>query len=1040
MRLLKYVVGLALVAGLAACGGGGGAPGLPSGTVNQITTSAPTALTVAVGSAQNYSIVGGKAPYQIASSNAQVATVRLDASTFSITSVATGTANITISDSAQQTTTITVTVGNLSVFSSSAPSVINVAPKSTSQAYTITGGVMGAKYEWSSSDTRVATAQIDGNTLRINGLSSGSAKIDIRDSAPTPSVISINVTVGGGTSESLQTTAPSSITVAPLSLTTFQMGGGVAPYQAPTSTNSGVVTASINASGTTLSIVAGSTVGAAEIVIIDSARNEVRIGVAVSGGTTEALFTTVPNTGVTIGIGLTREFSVGGGVADYTVASSEEGIATVSKDSSNRLLIRGIAAGNTTITVRDRVGTTLTYSITVGSSRAVTSTAPATLAMVVGANRTFLISGGNPAYIASSSNEDSVSTVISGNSLSITARAAGAATIKIVDAAGTVGPAIAVTVTGGTAGLPNAAAVEVISSLSSLLSAGPGASITAFVKDAGNAGIANQAVTFSASSGTLQSPSVLTDASGVATATLIAGSDKTNRNIVVTVSSGTKSGQITVPVTGTGITIAGEASLQISTAAKPVTSIYTLRALDSSSNPVFGAALTLTSALGNTLSASNVITDATGTATVTYTPVKAGADVLKVVGLGATSETKIAVSAVDFSVVSPAANMTIVIGVPQVVTVQYQLAGVGQAGKTVAFSTTRGTITPISPNTLPVGQYSATLSSTTAGQATVVAQITGVGSVSLPVEFVAVTPAAVVVQSNPGSVAPNTTGTTNQSTIEAVVRDAAGNPVKDRQINFTLTQDLSNGRLSSGSAITNSNGQASVQFIAGPSSTPNDGVVVTAVDALTGLSGASKLTVSGKALFITIGFGNEIGNVDETTYSKAFSVYVTDANGVAVGNQLVTLSVIPTRYGKGRLRQDPDLVFVSWILPDTATFCPNEDTLLGSASAGYLNGILNTGEDFNGNGRLDPGNVAVAAPGSVTTDANGRATFALQYGEQFAPWVTVNIEARAVVSGTESRRSLSYELVGFVEDFTSLSGPAGVNSPFGSATDCSNKN
>ncbi len=953
MRLIKYIVGLALVAILAACGGGGGSPGLPSGTINSLTTSAPNALTIAVGSMQSYSIVGGKAPFKIASSNVQVVTSRLEDNNFTITGVDTGTANIVISDSAQQTTIIVLTVSKL---------------------------------------------------------------------------------------PGLRSSAPGSITVAPLSLTTFQIGGGVAPYQIPTSTNSRVATASVNASGTTLSIVAGSTIGTANIVVADSARNEVLISVTVSGGTTEALFTTVPDTGVTIGIGLTRQFSVGGGVADYTVASSEEGIATVSKDSSNRLFIRGVAAGSATITVRDRVGTTLTYGVIVGSSRAVTSTAPTTLTMLAGVTRTFVLSGGNPLYTASSSNEDSVYAVTSGNSLSITARSAGTATIKIVDSAGTEGPAISVTVTGGTTGLPNAASVEVISSASSLLSAGSGASITAFVKDSGNAGIANQVVTFSASSGTLQSPSALTDASGAATATLIAGSNKANREIVVTVSSGAAKGQITIPVTGTRVTIAGETSLQVSTATKPVSVPYTIRALDSSNNPVSDAVLTLKSTLGNMLSASNLVTDATGTATVIYTPVKAGVDILKVVGLGSTLETKVAVSAIDFSVISPTPDTTVAIGTSRVVTVQYQLAGVGQAGQTVAFSTTRGTITPITSSLLPVGQYSATLSSTTAGPATVVAQIAGVGSVSLPVEFVAVNPATVVVQSNPGAISPNTTGTTNQSTIEAIVRDAAGNPVKDRQINFTLTQDLSNGRLSSGSAVTNSNGQASVQFIAGPTSTPNDGVVVTAVDALTSLRGATKLTVSAKALFITIGFGNEIGNVDETTYSKAFSVYVTDANGVAVGNQLVTLSVIPTRYGKGRLRLDLDIIPPLWILPDPPTFCPNEDTLLGSASAGYLNGILNAGEDFNNNGRLDPGNVAVAAPGSVTTDANGRATFALQYGEQFAPWVAVNIEARAVVSGTESRRSLSFGLVGSVADFTSVSGPAGVNSPFGIATVCTDKN
>ena len=667
------------------------------------------------------------------------------------------------------------------------------------------------------------------------------------------------------------------------------------------------------------------------------------------------------------------------------------------------------------------------------------TTAPAALTVAVGAVQDYRISGGKAPYQVSSSNVQVSLSSVSDTSLKITGVATGISDVVITDAAGGT-TKIGVTVTGGATGGSVVGSVEVISSLGSLLSAGPGASITAFVKDSGNAGLANQMVTFSADSGTLQSPSAVTNADGVATATLIAGSNKANRSILVQVTSGGRTGTITVLVTGTSVTIGGAASLQLSTAAKPVSSQYTLRALDSSSNPVVGAVLTLTSTLGNTLSASSLVTNSTGTATVTYTPVNAGSDTLKVVGLGANTETTISVSAVDLSVLSPTPNITIPIGTSQVVTVQYQLAGVGQAGQTVSFSTTRGTVTPITPNTLPAGQYSARLSSTTAGFGTVTAQIATVGSVTLPVEFVATVPAALTVQSNPGAIVPNTTGATNQSTILAVIRDATGNPVKNRQLNFTLTQDLSNGTLSSGSAITDSNGQASVQFIAGPTSTPSDGVVVTAVDALTGLSNTTKLTVSANSLFISIGFGNEIGNVDQTTYSKAFSVYVTDANGVAVSNQLVTLSVIPTQYEKGRLRRDPGLISISWILPATRTVCANEDTLLGVTSAGYLNGILNTGEDLNGNGRLEPGNVAVASPGSVTTDVNGRATFAVQYGEQFAPWVRVNIEARAVVSGTESRRTLSYDLNGSTDDFTSASGPAGVNSPFGAVTDCANPN
>ena len=655
------------------------------------------------------------------------------------------------------------------------------------------------------------------------------------------------------------------------------------------------------------------------------------------------------------------------------------------------------------------------------------TTAPAALTVAVGAVQDYRISGGKAPYQVSSSNVQVSLASVSDTSLKITGVATGISDVVITDSAGGT-TKIGVTVTGGATGGSVVGSVEVISSLGSLLSAGPGASITAFVKDSGNAGLANQMVTFSADSGTLQSPSAVTNADGVATATLIAGSNKANRSILVQVTSGGRTGAITVLVTGTSVTIGGAASLQLSTAAKPVSSQYTLRALDSSSNPVVGAVLTLTSTLGNTLSASSLVTNSTGTATVTYTPVNAGSDTLKAVSLGANTEATISVSAVDLSVVSPAPNVTIPIGTRQDVTVQYQLAGVGQAGQTVSFSTSRGTITPITPNTLPAGQYSARLSSTTAGFGTVTTQIPGVGSVTLPVEFVATVPATLTLQSNPGAIAPNTTGTTNQSTVLTVIRDATGNPVKNRQVNFTLTQDLSNGTLSSGSAITDSNGQASVQFISGPTSTPSNGVEVRATDALTGLSGTTSLTVSGQSLFITIGFGNEIGNVDPTTYRKDFSVYVTDANGVAVGNQTVSLSVIPTAYRKGFLEWDGK----KWEVANVGAACVNEDALLGPGTTGYLNGILNAGEDFNGDGRLTPGNVALAAPGTVTTDPSGRASFTIQYGEQFAPWVAVDIVARAVVSGTESKRTISYTLNGSAPDFVDEEvAPAGSTSPFG---------
>ena len=591
--------------------------------------------------------------------------------------------------------------------------------------------------------------------------------------------------------------------------------------------------------------------------------------------------------------------------------------------------------------------------------------------------------------------------------------------------------------TGGTDGgtstvpVPVPATVEVLTSASTLSSAGAEAVITAFVKNGANVGLADQSVVFSASSGTLQNPSAVTDATGAATVKLIAGSDKSLRNITVKVTAGTASGNVVIPVVGTRISLAGNGSLQAGSGAVS----YTVSALDSSNNPIGQSKLAVTSGLGNSVSPASLTTDATGSASFVYTPNKAGNDNLTVSGLGTSASTSVIVNAIDFVALSPASNTLIPIGTTQTIRVQYKNSGLGVADQKVAFSTTRGTFVASTGTTDASGQASAVLSSTTAGPAVVVAQISGIGSVSLPVQFVATTPSSIIVQANPGGVLPNTSGTANQSTIEAVVRDANGNAVANRQVNFTTLQDLSNGTLSPGNATTDANGRAEVKFIPGATSTPANGVIIQAEVASTGIVGKTSLTVNGKALFITLGFGNTISNLDETTYSKQFSVYVTDANGVAVGNQTVSLSVIPEIYYKG------SLVFIDpvWTYRAPPTVCANEDAVLNGQPD--LNGILEIGQDLNKDGKLTPGNIAVAAPGNVMTDAFGRATFALQYGEQFAPWAKVRITAAASVAGTESRQSILFDLNGLAEDFTRESvPPAGVISPFGSATSCTDKN
>ncbi len=577
---------------------------------------------------------------------------------------------------------------------------------------------------------------------------------------------------------------------------------------------------------------------------------------------------------------------------------------------------------------------------------------------------------------------------------------------------------------------PAPAAIEFFSSTTQLSSANTSSvTFTVVVKDASNQAIPNQTVTFTASSGnlsgTLPAPKTGPAGEAITSVSLTPGGDPTNRDIVVTATSGGISKTVTIPVVGTALSLSGDPSILLS----GVTS-YTARALDSAGRPMAGASLTVASALGNNLNPATVTTDAQGAATFIYTANHAGLDTLTVTGLGATARTTVSVSSDDFEFESPSSGTNVVVGSSQAVSVRFLSGGVGAAGRLVTFSTTRGTVTPNTATTDANGRASATISSTTSGPANVIAQVSS-AQATLPVNFIATTPASLVLQANPGSVPPNTGSTaTSQSSLQAVVRDAAGNPVPGRVVNFSAITDGSNGTISPGSGTTDANGTVVAQFIPGGLSTAANGVLISATVQGTSIAGTASLTVSGQALFISIAAGNVVSNLNVTTYQKEFSVYVTDANGAPAANRVVNLSVYPDQYGKGRLAFDGDL----WVYAaGSPVVCANEDI--------NRNGILNVGEDTNGDGRLTPGLPVVVAPASVTTASNGFATFFLQYGENFVPWLDVTITARAGVGGTESVQSQGYFLEGVADDFNSGDkAPQGTTSPFGVATTCQSPN
>ena len=570
------------------------------------------------------------------------------------------------------------------------------------------------------------------------------------------------------------------------------------------------------------------------------------------------------------------------------------------------------------------------------------------------------------------------------------------------------------------------AIVDVLTSSNVIPSSGTEVLITAHVKNVSNVALSGVNVTFGTSSGNLVPVTTVTDASGVVTAKLSAGSNKSIRNITVTVSAGSVTGNVTLAVTETTVSVSGNGSLKQG----GTTSTYLIKARDALNNSISGATFTVSSSLSNGLSNSSVTTDSTGNASFSYTPTNSGTDTLTVTGLGIVTKNTIDVTNVDFNFVSPVSDTQITVGTNQAVTVQYLVGSVGQAGKSVAFTTTRGTIACSPCTTDGAGQLTATLNSGTAGPATIQAQITGVGQVTLPVQFEASAPNTVVAQANPSTVQPNSGGsTTYQSTIEAVVRDINQNAVANTQIAFSLVTDLSNGVLSSGGvATTDINGRAQVQFIPGANTTANNGVVIKA--SAGAVSGQANLTVSGQALFINIGFGNDMTAPNTTSYSKPYSVYVTNATGGAATNQTITLKAIPIDYDKGSMNYDTATSL--WVAVPTVT-CVNEDT--------NQNGIVDTGEDVNLNGRLEPGNMVTISPTTVTTDSNGFATFNISYGKNYALWSRVRIVAQTTVAGTESSKAIDVRLPILSSDIGDQNvAPAGRTSPFGVAALCSNPN
>ncbi|WP_019571645.1 Ig-like domain-containing protein [Thioalkalivibrio sp. ALMg3] len=281
---------------------------------------------------------------------------------------------------------------------------------------------------------------------------------------------------------------------------------------------------------------------------------------------------------------------------------------------------------------------------------------------------------------------------------------------------------------------------------------------------------------------------------------------------------------------------------------------------------------------------------------------------------------------------------------------------------------------------------------------------------------------------------PSTISTEETSRIIASVRDDDEQPVQGVEVGFSVF-DQSGGDLLDSSALTDQFGRAEVTYRAGSIASSDAGVQITAT--ATRPDGSTteddvNLTVTAEALYISLGTGNTLRNVNDTTYGLPYTAVVTDSSGSPVANRELSLSLWSTDYRRGRW----ELIGDGWkqnVTNSDPSSCPTEDP--------DRTGLYDEANDVSDTETLLPGNVATLVPdggaaqgedATIRTDENGFANFEIRYAKEYAEWVRVELRGSIEVDGTEGTRSRSFWLPIAAADIDDSDvDPPGKVSPFG---------
>ncbi len=597
------------------------------------------------------------------------------------------------------------------------------------------------------------------------------------------------------------------------------------------------------------------------------------------------------------------------------------------------------------------------------------------------------------------------------------------------------------------------------------------ATITVTALDTNGAIVAGATVTFTTGTGVLIPGSVVTDDSGKGTVAFSSGStDISTRTATITASSNNVSKQI--PVLISGSTIDATSPITSLPDSGLTTTTLTVQVKDAGGNSASGIPVTLSQSGGGGvgLSVTSGTTDANGLFVSTVSGVRPGSVTLSITAIGETRTVAYTItptSTTSFNIDQQTLNGSLIANNdvtpvsihsppanPSSLEIRVNAPGVAN----VVFATTQGAVNGANTTSVPVvvGKATATFTSGSAGIASIQVLDPLNPTVSTDTLTVAVTStvasaARITLQAAPNVVGISSGGTASTASVVATVTNASGAPVGGAAVAFQIVSGTGGGELISPVVqLTNSTataglalGQAKAVFTSGSLPSSQGGVKIRASvvganvqtrdptinppDPLlcTTCGVDAAITIGGAPASISIGQPSHFtDSADKTQYIFPMSIFVSDASGRGVSGIVVALSVFPIAWSTSIASGVPRGCVFDLDGAERGTFF-NEDAdenfILDADDEDGVRIYYDTGLPAGGVSSKDNKITAPPAdggvlPATVTTDANGIASYNLIYPKSSAHHIIDRVRASTIVQGTETVGELRFRLPALLTD------------------------